>query len=218
MDSLKKDNKNEFQKFMFVSSSQVLGALRKRMNDLGVLLVAEVVRADCQQQDRQLLTQLTLNYTWIDVENPEDKITVPWYAQGLDMGEKGPGKAYTYGEKYFLLKFFNIPTDKDDPDSQNNRVGHPEVKCHNDPEEAQDLATTAQLEQIASIIKRNKLDRGSVKTYMLEKEMIELRENGPDPTTMPRPVAAEVINREDDFVRAFSRWTTEPQAASIPTG
>ena len=27
------------------------------------------------------------------------------------------GKALTYGEKYFLLKFFNIATDKDDPDS-----------------------------------------------------------------------------------------------------
>ena len=28
-------------------------------------------------------------------------------------GEKGVGKALTYGKKYFLLKFFNIATDKD---------------------------------------------------------------------------------------------------------
>ena len=216
MDSLKKDNKNEFQKFMFVSSSQVLGALRKRMNDLGVLLVAEVVRADCQQQDRQLLTQLSLNYTWVDVENPEDKISVPWYAQGLDVGEKGPGKAYTYGEKYFLLKFFNIPTDKDDPDGQNSRVSQPEVKYKDGPGETKGLASAEQLEQIATIIRTNKLDPDSVKDYMVQNGMIQLGKNGPDPMTMASSVAEEVLDRKDDFVRAFSRWTTEPQTAPIP--
>ncbi|MNP04955.1 ERF superfamily protein [compost metagenome] len=45
-------------------------------------------------------------------------IECPWYSQGVDIaGEKGVGKALTYGEKYFILKFFNIPTDKDDPDT-----------------------------------------------------------------------------------------------------
>jgi len=43
---------------------------------------------------------------------------VNWYAQGIDLaGEKGPGKALTYAEKYFLLKFFNIATSADDPDT-----------------------------------------------------------------------------------------------------
>jgi hypothetical protein len=43
---------------------------------------------------------------------------MPFYAQGVDIaGEKGVGKALTYGEKYFLLKTFNIATDKDDPDA-----------------------------------------------------------------------------------------------------
>jgi hypothetical protein len=37
--------------------------------------------------------------------------------EGTDFGERGVGKCYTYNEKYFLLKFFNIATDKDDPDS-----------------------------------------------------------------------------------------------------
>src|SRR5690606_10249645 len=41
-----------------------------------------------------------------------------WYGQGIDIaGEKGVGKALTYAEKYYLLKTFNIATDKDDPDS-----------------------------------------------------------------------------------------------------
>ena len=42
----------------------------------------------------------------------------------MDDGEKGVGKALTYAEKYFMLKFFNIPTDKDDPDSFQKKRGH----------------------------------------------------------------------------------------------
>jgi hypothetical protein len=54
---------------------------------------------------------------WVDTESGES-YTIPWYGQGVDLaGEKGVGKALTYAEKYFILKQFNIPTDKDDPDS-----------------------------------------------------------------------------------------------------
>ena len=64
-----------------------------------------------------LLTEIFITFKWINAENPEETLTVKWYGQGVDTsGEKGVGKAYTYAEKYFLLKFFNIPTDKDDPD------------------------------------------------------------------------------------------------------
>jgi hypothetical protein len=50
-------------------------------------------------------------------------ITCTWYGQGVDIaGEKGVGKAMTYAEKYFMLKFFNIPTDKDDPDSFQDKL------------------------------------------------------------------------------------------------
>jgi hypothetical protein len=56
--------------------------------------------------------------TWINADDPKEIIECIWYAQGVDIaGEKGVGKALTYAEKTFMLKFFNIPTDKDDPDS-----------------------------------------------------------------------------------------------------
>ena len=64
-----------------------------------------------------MFTELDLEFTWINAENPEETIVCPWYGQGVDSGEKGVGKALTYAEKYFILKQFNIATDKDDPDS-----------------------------------------------------------------------------------------------------
>jgi len=51
------------------------------------------------------------------VESKEER-PVRFYSQGVDLaGEKGVGKALTYAEKYFFMKYFHVPTGKDDPDS-----------------------------------------------------------------------------------------------------
>ena len=124
---LKKDAKGD--RFDYVSSSHVLGSIRETMNDEGLLLTPEVIeskvinyRNKTQKESMVFFTELKVKFTWIDTDNPDSKIECPWYGQGMDIeGEKGAGKAFTYAEKYFLLKFFNIPTDKDDPDAfQNN--------------------------------------------------------------------------------------------------
>jgi len=109
--------------FKYVSSSQVIMALRTAMNEQGVLLVPQTKSATVSDHITQTkktwkFTELHTTYTWINADNPEEKIECQWYSQGLDDMEKGVGKALTYGEKYFLLKFFNIPTDKDDPDAR----------------------------------------------------------------------------------------------------
>lgn len=65
----------------------------------------------------ELFTEIEMEYTWVNAEDPKETILVKWYSQGLDFGEKGVGKALTYGEKYVILKTLQIPTDKDDPDA-----------------------------------------------------------------------------------------------------
>ena len=128
---LQKATKNQQQGFMYTGSSQVLAAVKTKMDELGVLLVPEitghkfheksamtVVRPDGKTQSgAQHVTELDLTMTWVDAEKPSDTIKCTWYAQGVDQHEKGIGKAMTYAEKYFILKFFNIPTDHDDPDA-----------------------------------------------------------------------------------------------------
>ncbi len=58
-----------------------------------------------------------LNFTWIDVDNTDDRITVPWYMVG-QQGDPSQafGSALTYAQRYFLLKYFNIATSNLDPD------------------------------------------------------------------------------------------------------
>jgi hypothetical protein len=116
---LQKEAKNSAQGFNYVSSSQVLSAVRGKMDDLGIILTQAVTAAtlrDPLQGKKMFMTELEMLFTWYDVETGE-KMELPWYGQGADMSEKGVGKAMTYAEKYFILKQLNIATDKDDPDA-----------------------------------------------------------------------------------------------------
>ena len=89
---------------------------------LGLLLFPEVkgarvlVGTVSNSGTTRYFTELDMRMTWHEVEGGEER-AFDWYAQGVDLaGEKGVGKAQTYAEKYFLLKFFHVPTKKDDPD------------------------------------------------------------------------------------------------------
>lgn len=111
------------KQYNYVGSSDVLASVRSQMVEQKVLLEPRIINAGIRDYTTktgtaQIFTELEMTMTWVDLENPSDKIELPWYAQGMDLaGEKGVGKALTYGEKYFLLKFFNIATDESDPDA-----------------------------------------------------------------------------------------------------
>ena len=110
-----------------VSSSQVIASVREAMNANGLVLSVAVnehaLLAKWGNHDaKEHLTELGITFTWVNSDNPADREAFPFYGQGLDTGEKGVGKALTYAEKYFLLKFFHIPTDVDDPDAFQNKT------------------------------------------------------------------------------------------------
>lgn len=129
VDKFVKDNQvgEGKQSYKAVSSDQVLETVRPLLNELKLLLLPEVNRANVivgstSSGTARYLTELHMTMTWVDVENGE-KLSQQWYAQGVDLaGEKGVGKANTYAEKYYLMKVFHVPTPKDDPDGD-KKVG-----------------------------------------------------------------------------------------------
>lgn len=109
----------EGAEYSYVSSGAVLTSVRDKLNEMGLILEPHVVdkKVTIAENTGRILTQLDMLYIWVNVDNPEERVEVPFYAQGVDFHEKGVGKALTYGEKYFILKYFNIPTDDVDPDA-----------------------------------------------------------------------------------------------------
>lgn len=141
---LQKNNKSN--QYNYVASSQALGAIRDKMNELSVLLVPRITghhvteNIKGEKQTSTYFTEADFEFTWMNAEKPDETITCPWYGQGVDIaGEKGVGKAATYAEKYFILKFFNVPTDQDDPDTFQQKV------------ESNKPAPAATAEQVAEI-------------------------------------------------------------------
>ena len=128
VDGIIKDGKNQSDKNDFASDENVLNAFRPLMNERGLLLIPRTLSGSVHEGvtksgTARYLTELRMEMLWHDVESGEE-LCVPWYAQGVDLaGEKGVGKAETYAEKYFLLKFFHVPTKKDDPDADPRTAG-----------------------------------------------------------------------------------------------
>lgn len=179
---------NEGQQYKYVSSSQTLATVTAKMNDLGLLLVPSVIGKEVSSSAIEYtdkygmpkrtityFTELSMTFTWINAEKPDEKIVCPWYGQGVDIaGEKGVGKAMTYAEKYFLLKFFNIATDKDDPDAFQEKHGDdPKPKDKPAPKPATqptkpDGATDAQIKRIFATAKEANVSTDDLKKMMDE--------------------------------------------------
>jgi len=117
---------NQGVQYNYVSSSQTLGTLREKMDELGLLLIPSVTQGratlNSVYDGKQHMTELDMVFTWVNADDPDETIVCPFYGQGTDSGEKGVGKALTYAEKYFMLKFFNIATDHDDPDAFQKKI------------------------------------------------------------------------------------------------
>lgn len=125
IDVLYKENKGHG--YDYVSNSQVLKELKGALNDHKLLLIPNIIKSQASNHETKSgklwkFTEIWMEYVWINVEDQNEKLIVPFYSQGMDDMEKGIGKALTYGEKYFLLKFFNIPTDNLDPDNKKHII------------------------------------------------------------------------------------------------
>ena len=115
--------------YQYVSGDKILGIVRPAMDKLGLLLIPEVEDAIFTRQDynlyekngnvkpkSEIFCNLKIKFTWVDSESGET-LVCHWASSGQNNWDKGLGSALTYGERYFLLKFFHIATDKDDVDA-----------------------------------------------------------------------------------------------------
>ncbi|WP_436860419.1 ERF family protein [Staphylococcus caeli] len=144
IDGFTKDTKG--YNYNYVSGSQVLHRIRSKMIEHRLLLVPNTVNEEHFVEDvtryspkykKQVTTteytvKLSLVYTWINADKPEEKMELTFFAIGQqDDPAKALGTALTYSERYFLMKFFNIPTDEDDADAKEKQDKYSKVDPKN---------------------------------------------------------------------------------------
>ena len=66
---------------------------------------------------KNMYLRIETTYEFVNLDKPEEKVTMTSFADGIDSGDKATGKAMTYSDKYSLLKAYKIATG-DDPDKE----------------------------------------------------------------------------------------------------
>lgn len=109
--------------YEYVTPEKILGTLNPLLNERGLFLKTEVTDSSAKRiqvptkngPKEETLVWIKMRFTWIDAESGDTDVS-EFVSYGCNGEEQGFGSALTYGERYFLLKTFNIPQGKDDPD------------------------------------------------------------------------------------------------------
>lgn len=70
-----------------------------------------------EENTNEILVSCEMTFTWINNENPDEKIVVNWSMVGQQAdASQAFGSGLTYCTRYFLTEYFNVSTSDDDPD------------------------------------------------------------------------------------------------------
>lgn len=119
--------------YSYVTGDKILGHVKPIMNELGLILKQEVLSIEnvkidyktgigtqFEKNKSEINSKVMMQFTWVDCETGEKDVN-SFGANGQNDWDKGVGSALTYGERYFLLKFFHIATDEDDIDNDDRK-------------------------------------------------------------------------------------------------
>lgn len=105
-----------------VTHDQVTAMVRGPMIEAGIVCIPNLVESQALlplvDKDGNLAKQFryeaTYDFSFINADKPDDRITVRIQAHAMDNADKAPGKALSYAKKYALLKLFELETGEDE--------------------------------------------------------------------------------------------------------
>lgn len=123
--------------YKYVTEDAILAKITGNMNKYGVSLVPNICKGTTvttpytyeklkvlkdgttlKEPVNEVLVTGDMEWHWVNDENPEDRIIVPWTFVGQQSdASQSFGSGLSYASRYFLLKYFNAATSEDDPDS-----------------------------------------------------------------------------------------------------
>lgn len=122
--------------YTYVSEDEILAKISGFMDKYALSLIPSVVHNSSivspystkktkstnkgeiyEENVNEVLVSADMVFTWVNNENPEERVDVPWILVGHQSdGSQSFGSGLSYAMRYFLLKFFNIATPDDDAD------------------------------------------------------------------------------------------------------
>ena len=103
-----------------VTHDMVTAVLRPQLVEHGIVVNLEQLQSSLlERRDKERGINMHLysgDYAvhFVNIDKPEDRITVTVNAHAADNGDKAPGKAASYATKYAMLKLFSLETGEND--------------------------------------------------------------------------------------------------------
>jgi len=140
--------------YKYVKEADVLAKTKAGFQKYGVNLYTEIVpgtmtvtpytyerydsKLKVNKPINEFIVEAQLLYTFINVEDPTDKLEVPFtMVASMEDPSLAMGAALSYSSRYFLLKFFKIPTLDDDPEQYRSK--QKEAETYEEQKEARTL-------------------------------------------------------------------------------
>lgn len=133
--ALKKDSSG--YNYKYVSDEGILPRVQAGMDKYNIVIIPKIVSGtlsvtpysyrkkkllkgggEVEEIVNDILVRSDMYFEVISADNPDDKIEVPWALVGQQSdASQAFGSGLTYVTRYFMLKFFQVPTTSDDPDA-----------------------------------------------------------------------------------------------------
>lgn len=118
-----KETEKGYGNFNYANTASLIAILRPKMDELGLLLVPSMESFESGHDGKSFI-KIQMSYTWVNAERPEERLTsFATYEEDKIKGCQGSGSVQTYAERYFLYRFFQIATDKDNPEEYYKKHG-----------------------------------------------------------------------------------------------
>jgi hypothetical protein len=127
---VQKENKKVNGQYTFVSHDSVTAALHGPMSEHGIVMMPTINKL-VQDGNR---TVVTMDISFVNADQPDDRINLQYVGYGIDTQDKGIGKAISYAVKYALLKMFCLETGDD---VEKDNIEHESIAKNPDEVKAQ---------------------------------------------------------------------------------
>ena len=100
-----------------VTHDAVTGMIRQHLVEHGIIIAPTLIDSVFHPKEegaKQRLYSASYDVRFINMDAPDECVTIRIEAHALDNGDKAPGKAISYATKYAILKLFNIETGEDE--------------------------------------------------------------------------------------------------------
>lgn len=151
-----------FQKYKYVKYDTIARILPQHLVENGINVVTNITK------DEQIgnLSKIWMEISFINVENPTDRITVNFSGTGTDSQDKGTSKAITSAFKSCLLKTFILESGDEE-----------DIEAHNIERTEYKKVNQEQMTSVMNLIDNNKARLPGLLNYLGAKNIEDINED-----------------------------------------